>query len=174
MKKLSTQVIYQNRWMKLREDEVQLTNGSSSVYGVVEKTDFVVIIPIENNHIYLVEQFRYPIQQRFWEFPQGSWESKADADPAEIARGELLEETGLIAGNLTKLGHLYGAYGYCTQGMHVFLASDFVQGTQSLEPEEDGLIFAKFPITQFESMLRKNEIKDGATYAAYALWQISQ
>ena len=105
---LSTKVVYQNRWMRVREDAVRRRDGSEGIFGVVEKPDFVVIVPAEaDGRLHLVQQFRYPVGGRYWEFPQGSWETTPGADPIEIARGELQEETGLIAAEVTHCGHLF-------------------------------------------------------------------
>jgi ADP-ribose pyrophosphatase len=71
---------------------------------------------------------------RFWEFPQGAWEERPDADPLDVARSELLEETGLEARTVRHLGHLFEAYGFSNQGFHVFLALDLVQRKQKLAP----------------------------------------
>src|SRR5215467_7163905 len=92
-----TRVVYSNRWMKVREDQIERADGSRGIYGVIEKPDFALIIPIDNGEVYLVEQYRLPVAGRFLEFPQGSWEQKPNADPLDIARGELQEETGLRA-----------------------------------------------------------------------------
>lgn len=80
----------------MKEDEILRPDGSTGIYGVVEKKDFAVIAAIEGDSIYMVEQFRYPVQERFWELPQGSWED-CDVEPEVLARAELKEETGIIA-----------------------------------------------------------------------------
>ena len=83
----STQLVYENRWMRVREDTIRRRDGSNGIYSVVEKPDFVVIIPVEDDgRLYLVEQFRYLVTGRYWEFPQGSWEQIEGADPLEMAR----------------------------------------------------------------------------------------
>jgi ADP-ribose pyrophosphatase len=57
----STRFVYENRWMRVREDTIRRRDGSSGIYGVVEKPDFVVIIPVEDDgQVHLVEQYRYP------------------------------------------------------------------------------------------------------------------
>lgn len=173
MKTLSSKTVYKNRWMTVREDEVERENGQKGIYGVVEKPDFALIIPFDGTHLYLVEQYRYPVSARFWEFPQGSWEQAPDTDPAELARAELIEETGLSAGKLTYLGHLYKAYGYSNQGMHVFFATDLTQGTQELDEEEHGLIVKKFTLDEIKKMIRVGSIKDSSTLAAWSLWRIA-
>ncbi|MGW4894710.1 hypothetical protein ACWEQL_20935 [Kitasatospora sp. NPDC004240] len=78
------------------------------------------------------------VEGRYREFPQGSWEEKPDADPLALARGELAEKTGLSAGTMTPLGHLFSAYGYCDQGLHVLLATDLTAGEAGLVPAPSG------------------------------------
>jgi 8-oxo-dGTP pyrophosphatase MutT (NUDIX family) len=45
-------------------------------------------VPLEDDHVWLVEQFRRPVGRRFWEFPQGAWEDEPGAAPEDLARGE--------------------------------------------------------------------------------------
>src|SRR5277367_1381778 len=61
---LASREIYRNPWMRLREDEILRSNGKRGIYGVVDKDDCAIILPIDNDRIWLVEQFRYTIQQR--------------------------------------------------------------------------------------------------------------
>jgi ADP-ribose pyrophosphatase len=171
VKTLSSRIVYANRWMKVREDEIERADGETSIYGVVEKADFALIIPFDGTHLYLVEQYRYPVAARFWEFPQGSWESDPNADPAEVARGELREETGMQTSTLTCLGYLYESYGYSNQRMQVFLATGLTPGEQELEPEEHGMIVGRFTVAEFEAMIRQGIIRDGASLAGYCLWK---
>ena len=79
--------------MRVREDEILRSNGERGIYGVVEKHDAAIILPIDQGRVWLVEQFRYTIQERALELPQGGWEMEVE-DPEELARGELREETG--------------------------------------------------------------------------------
>lgn len=166
---LSTRVAYKNNWMSVREDAIRRQSGAEGIFGVVEKPDFVAIVPIQDGFIHLVEQYRYPVKQRFWEIPQGSWESDPPANPAVVAAGELKEETGLTAKKLSLVGHLFQAYGYSTQGFHVFLATDLHEGEQQLDSEEEGLVSRAFAISEFENMILSGEIKDATTIAAYGL-----
>src|SRR5580658_9373190 len=96
---LSSREVYRNRWIRVREDEILRSNGQKGIYGVVEKEDGAIILPIEDGHIWLVEQFRYTIQERTLELPQGAWE-RAIEDPEELARGELKEELGMEAAQM--------------------------------------------------------------------------
>ena len=71
---LSTREIYRNNWLRLHEDEILRSNGKKGIYGVVEKHDAAIILPIDQGRVWLVEQFRYTIQERALELPQGGWE----------------------------------------------------------------------------------------------------
>jgi ADP-ribose pyrophosphatase len=174
IKTIASRIVYQNRWMTVREDNIERGDGSTGIYGVVDKPDFVILIPLQNDQIYLVEQFRYPVKERFWEFPQGSWEELPDVDPLEVARGELQEETGLRAGAIDYLGYLYNAYGYSSQGMHVFLATNLTEGENSLSAEEQDLRTTCVSIASFEEMIRTGQIKDASTLAAYNLLKMKR
>ncbi|HTW05878.1 MAG TPA: NUDIX hydrolase, partial [Acidimicrobiales bacterium] len=110
MDQLGTRIVYQNAWMSVREDVVGLPDGTTGVYGVVDKPDFALVIPRERDGVWLVEQYRYPVARRAWEFPQGSWAGAATGDPRALAIAELREETGFSAGALAHLGRLFGAY----------------------------------------------------------------
>ena len=144
-----TRIVYENRWMRVREDTIRRQDGSAGVYGIVEKPDFVVVAPVEDDgRLHLVEQYRYPVKGRYWELPQGSWEETPGADPLEVARGELREETGLVAARIVYVGHLFEAYGYSNQGYHIFLASGLRRSDAAPEPEEQGLVARDFSMSR--------------------------
>jgi ADP-ribose pyrophosphatase len=170
---IGTRIAYENRWMRVREDAIRRRDGSTGVYGVVEKPDFVVIVPVEDDgSLHLVQQFRYPVRGRYWEFPQGSWEQAPRADPLDVARGELREETGLDAAHMTYAGHLFEAYGYANQGYHIFLATGLRRSEAEREHEEQDLVTQKFPLSEIERMIREGEIKDATTVAALGLLRL--
>lgn len=166
----SSQVVYENRWMRVREDATLRADGATGIYGVVEKPDFALVIPFERGGFHLVEQYRYPVKGRFWEFPQGSWEDAPGADPMALARGELREETGLSAAQLERLGYLYEAYGYCDQGFHVILATELTAGNAELDESEAGLISRWFSEAEVWDLVERGLVKDAPTLAALALF----
>ncbi|HEY3618074.1 MAG TPA: NUDIX hydrolase [Candidatus Sulfotelmatobacter sp.] len=169
----STRLVYENRWMRVREDTIRRPDGSSGIYGVVEKSDFVVIVPVDDDgRLHLVEQYRYPVKGRYWELPQGSWEQAPGAEPLEMARGELREETGLEPARMIYAGHLFEACGYSNQGFHIFLATGLRRGNADLEREEQDLVTREFTLSEVERMVRDGEIKDATTVAALGLLRL--
>lgn len=166
-----SKVVYRNRWMTVREDKIVRPSGAEGIYGVVEKHDFAVIAAIENDHVWLVEQFRYPVGGRYWELPQGSSE-KSGITAAELAAAELREETGLIARSMMHVGHLFAAYGYATQGYDIYLARELERGQMQRDAEEEGLVAKPFAMRTVEEMMTSGVIKDATTVAAFGLLRL--
>ena len=87
----------------------------------------------------LVEQFRYPIGLRRWEFPQGTAPGRADLDPVALAHRELREETGLRAESMVSIGVLDVAAGMSSQRGRVFVASGITEGEHDREHTEQDM-----------------------------------
>jgi 8-oxo-dGTP pyrophosphatase MutT (NUDIX family) len=154
--------------MSVREDDIRHPDGSPGIYGVVDKPTAALIIPLEGDGFHLVEQFRYALSRRSWEFPQGTWPDDRETTTEELARAELAQETGLRAGRVERIGSLAIAPGFTSQSCDVFLAADLTAGEPDRDPEEQGMRQKWFPRTEVEAMMRTGEIVDGPTMAAYA------
>ncbi|HEX5234414.1 MAG TPA: NUDIX hydrolase [Silvibacterium sp.] len=168
---MSRREVYRNRWLRVREDEIERSNGKRGIYSVIEKDDCAVILPIEGETIYLVEQFRYTIGERALELPQGGWE-RGDIDPEELARGELREETGMVAAKMTYLGTLWIAYGFAKQKQHVYLATGLSHAGTNPDPEEHDLVLKTATVAEFEQMLLDGTIRDACTLGAWGLYKV--
>ena len=178
---LSSREVYRNHWMRVREDEILRSNGQRGIYGVVDKHDGAIILPIDvspagDDRIWLVEQFRYTIQERVLELPQGSWERDVE-NLEELARGELKEETGLVADRMVRLGFNWLAYGFVRQRHHVFLATGLTMTESKPDAEEHDIAVRCVPVAEFEQMMLDGAIGDGCTQAAwclYLMWKARQ
>jgi 8-oxo-dGDP phosphatase len=171
---LSTGILYEDRWMRLRRDEIERPDGSRGTYAFVEKNDFALVIPAERDGFHLVEEFRYPIGRRTWSFPQGGWPYGQTGTPADLARLELEQETGLRARTLTPLGFLHCAHGITSQGGHYFLATDLEPGPPDREAEEQDMRQEWVPRARFEEMIGAGLITDDSTLAGYALLLLAE
>jgi ADP-ribose pyrophosphatase len=166
---LASREVYRNPWLRVREDEILRSNGKRGIYGVVDKEDCAIILPIDQGRVWLVEQFRYTIQERALELPQGGWEMQIE-NPEELARAELKEELGLDAKEMTFLGTLWIAYGFANQKQHVFLASGLKPTEKEPDPEEHDLIPHCVPVEEFEGMMLSGVIRDSCTLSAWGLY----
>lgn len=173
---LSSRIVYQNKWARVREDIILRQNGQEGLYGVLDKDPACIVIPLEHtpegDFLTLVHQYRYPVEGSFYEFPQGGWEAGEDVDVEALARGELREETGLTAGKMTHLAANWIAYGAMKQRHHVWLAEDLKLGTAQLEAEEEGLTAHRVSVDEFEQMIFDGRMEDNCTLAAWATYLV--
>jgi 8-oxo-dGTP pyrophosphatase MutT (NUDIX family) len=168
--------VYRNPWIRVREDTVVRADGSTGVYGVVEKPTATLVIPAERDGFWLVEQFRHPLGRRSTEFPQGTWtpgSPAATGGPEELARTELAEETGLRAGRLRHLGRLDIAPGLADQRIDVWLATELVPGPHAREATEADMHALFVPEAELVAMARDGRFTDGPSLAAWALLRLA-
>lgn len=85
IEQLSTRVVYETPYMRLRDDKVKGPDGSEGIYSYVEKPDFALIIAVEDGGFHLIQQYRYPVRSRSWEFPQGTFPDMATGPPEQLA-----------------------------------------------------------------------------------------
>ena len=122
---LGSRRVYENPWISVREDSVVRPDGEPGIYGVVHyKNTAVGVLPVEDDHVYLVGQYRYPLDRYSWEIPEGG--CPEGEEPLGAARRELREETGLEAGSWRRLGEAYLSNSVADEYAVWFLATDLV------------------------------------------------
>jgi 8-oxo-dGDP phosphatase len=178
IERVASREVYRNPWLVLREDEIRRADGTPGIYGVVVKPTYALVVARDDGDRYmLVEQFRYPIGLRRWEFPQGTAPDSLDGDePAaeDLAADELREETGLQAESMVLLGQLDVAPGMSSQRGWAWLATGLTQGEHEREHEEQDMHSEWFTGAQIEAMMRSGEITDAQTIAAWTLLRLAE
>ena len=172
--RVASREVYRNNWLTLREDDIRRADGSPGIYAVIDKPTYALVIPRDGDRFHLVEQFRYPLGMRRWEFPQGTAPDQEHLDPTELAARELREETGLRAGAMDYLGTLDVAPGMSSQRGWVYLATDITEGEHDREHEEQDMHSEWFARAQLERMIRDGDITDAQSIAAWALLLLNQ
>ena len=163
---LEQRPVYENPWIKVREDQVLRPDGSPGIYGVVQYRNRAIgVLPVEEDgSIWFVGQFRYPMQSYSWEIPEGG--GPLDESPELAARRELREETGLIAGGLEPIGkdvHLSNSVS--DEVAYLFRATGLSRGPS--EPEvTERLHVRKLTWNEAWSMIQSGEITDSLTVIA--------
>lgn len=166
---LSSRIAYENPWTRVREDEIEFPDGTTGIYGVVEKPDYAIVVAYPDpDHVLLVRQYRYTIKEWTLEFPQGY---VAGASPEEMAGTELVEETGFSAANLRRIGRYHQSTGLSNQVANVFEATDLTEVGTSLEDSEvaAGLTHLVVSLDELERLIRSGEITDVSTIASWYL-----
>jgi len=174
IQRIATREVYRNDWMTVREDRVRRPDGSDGIYSVVDKPMYALIIACDADRFRLVEQFRYPLGLRRWEFPQGTAPGQAHREPAELAHRELREETGLRAESMVPIGLLDVAAGMSSQRGRVFVATGITEGEHEREHTEQDMHSEWFSRDEVERMMRDAEITDAQSIAAWALFLLSE
>lgn len=166
---LSSEVRYESPFVTMREDRIRRLDGSEGIYSWLEKPDFALVIPEENDGFWLVEQYRYPLKARSLEFPQGTYPDGESGSMDQLAALELKQETGIEAATWDTLGVLHAEKGMTGQRCFAYLATDLRHGEPELEDSEQDLERHWVARTDFEERLRRGAITDAATVAAYTL-----
>lgn len=163
-KQLSSKITYQSRYVTVKQDHVIRPDGKESIFDIVEKDDFVVVIAKKDEQFVLVDQYRYPVKKRSLEFTEGSIDK--GEQPLDAAKRELIEETGLESNSWKQLGYLYLGNGSHTQGFYVFLADFCFEGTRVVLGEEADLIRKIVSIEELKTYITEGKIHDAPTVAA--------
>jgi len=144
--------------MRLREDQVITPGGKKGIYGVVETSPAIGIVPLDEHlNTYLVGQYRYPLKTYTWEIPEGG--AEPGETPLAAAKRELQEETGLCATKWTKLGTLYTSNSITNEIGYVFLAENLKDGEAQPEHTEE-LIIKRVPFIRAYKQVLNFKIKD--------------
>lgn len=166
----SREVFRTPRGVRVREDEVSFPDGSDGIYHVIERPDFVVVVAYEDEGFWLVEQYRYPLRERHWEFVAGGWPPGESGSSLDLAKRELKEETGHVAGTWRHLGRMVGDPGMSAFHVDVYLATDLVAGEPEREPTEVDMVHTWVAEAELRAMARDGRFADTYSLAALALF----
>ena len=134
---LGTREVYDNAWIRVREDRVVRPDGAAGIYGVVSFKTLALgaVVRFDNDDTLLVGQHRYTVGAWSWEIPEGG--AHPAAEPLAEVQRELREETGLVAARWTPLGALHTSNSATDEAGALWLAEDLTQHAAAPDPTED-------------------------------------
>ena len=160
---VSSETIFEGKIIKVTLDQARLPNGSLAAREVVYHPGGVAVLALDgDNTVYLVKQFRYPLQELLLELPAGKLDHGSEEDALLGAQRELSEETGLEAARWTYLGYTLASPGFCTEALHMYLAQDLTRKGQHLD-EDEFLDVVTMPFDQLVRQVMDGTITDGKT-----------
>jgi ADP-ribose pyrophosphatase len=169
-KVVKNEKLYNGKVFNLVVDQIEYSSGSRAIWEVAEHPGGAVALAIfPDERIILVKQFRYPMGKFLYELPAGKLD--AGEDPAVCAERELTEETGYMAKNWKKLTAIYTSPGFCTEQLHIFLATELSRSEkgQKLEEGEQSLTVEIVPLSRTIQMIERQEIVDAKTICGVLL-----
>jgi 8-oxo-dGTP pyrophosphatase MutT (NUDIX family) len=165
---LSEKEVYQNPWIRVSHREVINPSGGKGIYGVVHfRNKAIGVVPVDEElHTYLVGQYRYTLDEYSWEIPEGG--GPEGEEPAETARRELLEETGLEAAELSLLGRIHTSNSVTDEEGFLFIARQLTQ-MQAFPEETEDLTVWRLPLAEAIQMVENGRITDSLSMAGLML-----
>lgn len=157
--------VYQGRRISVVKKTLELADGRTVTRETIEHPGAVIIIPVTNNgDIILLDQFRFSIEQRIYEFPAGTREPNESTK--ETALRELAEETKYSAKNIKSLGQIIPTPGFCNEIQEVFIASDLFDCDKDFDEGED-IKICYFSPSGIKKMIQDGQIQDAKTIASF-------
>lgn len=164
---IASRMIYDGKVVNLAIDTVRFPDGSVGELEIMRHAGAAAVLPIlsdadgEDPQILLIRQYRYASNGYMLEVPAGR-PDKPGEDWEVCARRELEEETGLIAGKLTRLTMIYTTPGFTDERIHLFLATEVTKGTTKFDHDEfiEPVILR---LSEALTKIREGEIIDGKT-----------
>lgn len=161
----SSRPVYENPWIRVREDIAELPDGRTTLYGVVSIGEAVGVLPfVDDDHVILIRQYRYVFGEAHrWEIPTGGM--KAGETREAAAQRELQEEIGYTAEQLEWVSTFYTSKSVCHEIAHLYLGRGLAAG--ALPPDEtEEIEQAIFPFAEALAMVNSSAIRDAMTVIA--------
>jgi ADP-ribose pyrophosphatase len=125
---------WEGKRIRVRVDEVERADGHRAMREIVEHPGAVAILAWDGERLAMVSQWRHATGRALLEIPAGTLEPGEPA--AETARRELAEEVGLAAASWEEGPRFYTSPGFCTELMHLYLATDLTEASAAADADE--------------------------------------
>jgi len=143
------------------------TLATGEPYYMLDVADYVsVVARTPGGQLVLVRQYRPVVGRDTLELPSGHVD--AGEAPEDAVRRELLEETGMVAGNVELLGVLTPDVGRLTNRMWCYFASDVTPAGGDVELE-DGVVPVEVSASEAMAMATDGTIDHALNLAALFL-----
>lgn len=161
---LDSDVVYDGWIMTVTKARFEAPDGSTFERDVITHPGAVAVVPLIDDDVILVRQYRPALDALLIEIPAGLRDVEGEP-PVDTAQRELIEEVGMSAGTLTPLSVIHNAAGFCNEEIHIFIGTDLseVEREVTSSPEEVEMEILRVPLTEARAMITSGEITDAKT-----------
>jgi ADP-ribose pyrophosphatase len=168
-KTIKSEIVHQNPWWRVRKDDFEFPSGKRGEYYIVDIKGGVFVVPVIDEKIVFVQQFRYPVGRTALELPNGC--VKKELSVIDAASEELREEIGYESKEMKEIGQFATSGGVTSEVCYVYLATNlkFVGEEREKTEIESQMKTVEIEIEKAYEMLDSGEFFDGQTIAALTL-----
>jgi ADP-ribose pyrophosphatase len=167
-KTLSSSYVFKGRALNLRVDTVINADGQETTREIVEHSACIAVVPVDSNgDILLVRQFRKALEKDLLEIPAGGIEP--GEEPLAAVQRECQEEIGYLPGRSTLLGGFYSSPGFCTEYLHLYLATE-LRPARLVAEDTAGIEVVRIKCGQIKKLISSGEICDSKTIAGLLMY----
>jgi ADP-ribose pyrophosphatase len=157
-KTISKEDIFHGKIIKVESLTVELPNAKKATRDIVLHPGASAVVPLnDENEIYMVRQFRKPVDEELLEIPAGKLDK--GEEPQACAVRELKEETGLEAKKIKHVLSMHTSPGFCNEVIHLYVATDLVEGDACAD-EDEFISSEKISVDKLVDMVLNHEITD--------------
>ena len=162
-KLVSSKTVFEGQAVGLRIDTIEKASGEVTTREIVQHADCIAVVVIDDkNNVILEKQYRRPAGKVLLEIPAGGIDE--GETPEQAVKRELQEEIGYMPGKVTRLGGFYAAPGYCTEYLHLFLATDLTPSRLTAE-DTDEIEIVRVPVSEIKGLIDSGKICDAKSVA---------
>ncbi len=161
--KEESRTVAESTFFTLKEDDVLLPDGSKKTYTLFEIPDFAGVLPLVDDELLFVKNYRYPIDEMVLELPAGLIDK--DEDPLETAKRELEEETGYVLKDVEKLCEYHPIASLNTQKAYLFFG-EAEEGGEIDRDKAENMETVLMPVEDAYEMLRDKRLSHPHTMIA--------
>jgi len=167
---IGSKTVFEGRIIRVEVLDVALPDGRTTTREIVHHGPAVAaIVRRSDGRFVFIRQFRKAMERICFEMMAGNCDPGEESKTSAIR--ELKEETGYKPDSIRFLAPIYPSFGYCDERIDIFYAEVGNEpGKTDFDPDEE-IETVLLTEEEMDDLIRKGEVKDAKTLAAWMLYK---